>query len=406
MKKLLFLLPLITCLAAGAKDIEVKRDNTALRKGPASYYTVLEKIPAKTKVQELKLAEGWIQVNYKTLSGYISSSSIDDKKLNNDPFAGVTVRPGNMSASDHAVSAGVKGFARQFAGSVDFVPDAGFMQLATDYSLDIASFNAYLNVIYSNQDPAIFRNKALLPQNDLPDYFTDAQEGFGLAVAARIASSGLDRTPSVNNWVRNTGQLIVNAAYPSDITYRFFVLDLAIPNAWACPGGFIFITSGMIKLLQSDAELAFILAHEIAHVSKFHGLLEMKKRENQIAAQSVFDELDAELPDAYDEDAKLTEKELESEIKDMFEYLVNGRMQEYEKEADKLGLAFMAQAGFNPSSAKNILKRIQTVAFSPISSNQHYNQQNISERLDWLDRELKQYDLSKDKWLPERMSVK
>jgi len=402
MRKVILALIMISMLSLAATEIEIKRDNTALRKGPASYYQVLAKIPARTRVQQQKQLEGWLQVQYQNLQGYIAGSAITDKKLKNDPFAGVSVKPGNVTASDHAVSAGVKGFARQFGSMKDFIPDPSFLDTATNYTLDMDSFSQAQRLTYNYSDPGSYYARTPLPSNDMPDYFTEAQEGFGLAVAAKISSSGLYASHAVNAWVRNTGQIVVDAAFPSDIPYRFFVLDIDAPNAYACPGGFIFITIGLVNLLQSDAELAFILAHEIAHVCRFHGLLEIKERENQINSDYAFEELDLELPDAYDVDAKRTEAELEAEISNIFEYLVNGRMQSYEKEADQLGLIFAARAGFNPAAAKAILKRIYNTAFTP--ANEHYTKDNIKARLGWLEDELKRYSASRDAWLPDRTS--
>jgi hypothetical protein len=393
----------ISIMILTAKDIEVKRDNTALRKGPASYYEILMKIPSRTYVKEIKALEGWIQVNYKSTPGYISSSATEEKKLKNDPFSGVTVKPGNIKATDHTVSAGVKGFARQFGTYQEFIPDPDFLESATQYLMDPQSFAVFESRTYTGYDRRKYINAYTLPVNDLPDYFTEAQEGFGLALAALISSSGLYNDSGLNNWVRNIGQVLVNAGYPSDITYRFFILDIDAPNAYACPGGFIFITRGMLDIIQSDAELAFILAHEVAHVCRFHGLMEMKERENQIGAESVFAELDEELPDAFDEEAKKTEAEMEAEITDIFSQLINGRLQKYEQEADKLGLIFMARAGFDPKAAKTILTRINSTSYTP--ANEHYTKNNITERLGWLANELKQYTKPKTEWLKPQKST-
>lgn len=398
MKRIVLVFVISSLLILSAKDIEVKRENTPLRKGPASYYSILAKIPSSTMVQELKRLEGWIQVNFKTQSGYIASSATQDKtKVANDPFAGVKVKPGAQNPSDHSVSAGVKGFARQFSSQQDFSPDPAFLEQATDYGFDPQSFSAFEKDIYRTYDLSAFRAAFKLPENTMPDHFTEAQEGFGLALAAMISSAGLYEKSALNLQIRNIGQLLVNSAYPSDITFRFFILDIDAPNAYACPGGFIFITKGMLDIIDTDAELAFILAHEIAHVCRFHGLLEMKQQENQIGAEIVFAELDEELPDAYDAQAQKTEAEMEAEISEIFNMLINGRLQSYEQEADRLGLMFMARTGFDPRAAKAILTRINSTAYSPV--NEHYTKQNINARLGWLSQEMKQFTQPGTVWL-------
>lgn len=77
----------------------------------------------------------------------------------------------------------------------------------------------------------------------------------------------------VNNYVNTVGKAIAEkVSKRPDINYSFYVLDTPEINAFAVPGGFIFITKGALKILSNEAELAGILAHEIAHVELGHGL--------------------------------------------------------------------------------------------------------------------------------------
>jgi predicted Zn-dependent protease len=163
-------------------------------------------------------------------------------------------------------------------------------------------------------------------------------------------------------------------------------LDIPQPNAYACPGGYIFITKGMLSVLTNEAELACILAHEVAHVSRFHGLKELAERKNQIAADAVFGELDEELPDAYNEEDKLTEQELEDEAFGMFETVFQGRLDAYEQEADALGMRYAVRAGYDPKAMRSVLTRMVTQGAK--SNNEHYRPDILQKRLQWVDTDL------------------
>ncbi|MEW5822506.1 MAG: M48 family metalloprotease [Cyanobacteriota bacterium] len=84
---------------------------------------------------------------------------------------------------------------------------------------------------------------------------------------------GYYNDPKVNEYVNKVGKEIAQkVSNRPDIEYSFYVLDTPEINAFAVPGGFIFITKGALKILSNEAELAGILAHEIAHVELGHGL--------------------------------------------------------------------------------------------------------------------------------------
>lgn len=77
----------------------------------------------------------------------------------------------------------------------------------------------------------------------------------------------------LTDYINKVGQsLAKKVTKRPDISYNFFILDTPEINAFAIPGGFIFITKGALKVLDNEAELAGILAHEIAHVEEGHGL--------------------------------------------------------------------------------------------------------------------------------------
>ena len=93
------------------------------------------------------------------------------------------------------------------------------------------------------------------------------------ATLALVRKYGAYKNPLVNQYVSNIGESIARkVSKRPDIKYRFIVLDSNEVNAFATPGGFILMTKGILIILDNEAELASVLAHEISHVEEGHGL--------------------------------------------------------------------------------------------------------------------------------------
>ena len=112
--------------------------------------------------------------------------------------------------------------------------------------------------------------------------FTPEQEYFlGRAVAAQaIARYGVDKDPKRREYVRLVGEALVRLSSRLGANvggYHFEVLDSDEINGVSGPGGFVFITRGAVEATKSEAELAGILAHELAHVRLKHGELVLRK---------------------------------------------------------------------------------------------------------------------------------
>jgi len=354
----LFLLVILCQIPLEAVDLVIKRENSVLRMGPASYHKVLSKLPVNTRVSEIARLEEWIEVMHQRQTGFISKSSLTAKSLARDPFAAITSSSASSIVTQHSVTAGVKGFAQHFDNSYGLNSDSSFFDLALSYETDTQAYSNFLAQKYAGVNPMDFRRAFDIPQNQRPDNFSESHEGFGLAVAAVIARTGLVSNPELTEYLDCVGQSVVEASDAGDISFRFFIIDINQANAYACPGGYVFISKGMLQAVASEAELAFVLAHEIAHVTRFHGMIEAKARENQIGAESLFAELDEDRPDAFSDKAKAVEEELEKEIMQMFETLIQGRLDAYEQEADQLALVFMARSGYQPGAAVTLLSRL------------------------------------------------
>jgi len=87
--------------------------------------------------------------------------------------------------------------------------------------------------------------------------------------------------PTLQNYVKRVGQKLVRACRRRDIEYHFKVLDSDDINAFALPGGYIYVTRGILAMINSEAELAGILGHEIGHVVG-------RDSANRISQQSLY----------------------------------------------------------------------------------------------------------------------
>lgn len=143
---------------------------------------------------------------------------------------------------------------------------------------------------------------------------------------------------------------------PSPIAgWHFVILEDETINAFAAPGGTIFVTRGAIVQAKSEDELAAVLAHEVAHVVRGHAIGTIKKSRMSGVYKKFLDssvELDPETE-------KMMTGVFGGSIDDIVDgSLVKGYSKDTEFEADKVGLAIMAAAGYDPAAFTRYLKTL------------------------------------------------
>ncbi len=85
-----------------------------------------------------------------------------------------------------------------------------------------------------------------------------------------IQQFGLEKDPQINSYVDTIGKSVTADTERPDVQYKFFVLDSPIVNAFALPGGYIYISRGLLALANTEAEVAAVLAHETGHITGRH----------------------------------------------------------------------------------------------------------------------------------------
>jgi len=135
-----------------------------------------------------------------------------------------------------------------------------------------------------------------------------------------------------------------------EVVFRFAVLDSDQVNAYAAPGGYIFVTRGTLAILRSEAQLAGILAHEVAHVDARHVVDELRRGDALQAAR---------------EEADLTGPVLDRIAGAGSSLLFTGLGREDEFEADALGLVYAAGAGYRADALLSFLEQMDRLEGDP-----------------------------------------
>jgi len=187
---------------------------------------------------------------------------------------------------------------------------------------------------------------------------TPSEEHYiGRAVAAMI----LEKYPllgdsSLNDYLGKVG---LTLAYRSDRPmtyggYHFAALDSDEINAFACPGGIILVTKGLLREVQNEDQLANVLGHEVAHVAKQHGISAIKKSRWTKFAFYAAGEVGKHYTPS--EVGQLV-GEFQSVVTDVAKKVIEkGYSKADEKEADSLGMRYAADAGYDPLAMEQFIK--------------------------------------------------
>lgn len=192
--------------------------------------------------------------------------------------------------------------------------------------------------------------------------FTQAEE---VALGSGIASNMLGAAPlwqdkKAQRYVNQVGRVLVAHSERTDLNWHFAVLDDMDFNAFAAPGGYIFVTRGLLQSLRSEAELAGVLAHEIAHVVRKHHLMAIKKASNREVLGDVVNTGTALAVRNNKYSSALTPalSKLASVGTEMY---ARGLDKEDEYEADRMAVVLAARAGYDPYGLPAVLQSLQTV---------------------------------------------
>lgn len=184
------------------------------------------------------------------------------------------------------------------------------------------------------------------PRADAAVITQDEEIRIGRQVAADLeAEVGLASDPAMTARLARIGRRVAAASDRRDLPYTFKVLRGRDVNAVALPGGFIYATVGLMQFVQSDAELGFVMAHEVGHVAARHHVTVIE-RELLVGLLSRV----------------LLGDSAAAQIAGIARGLISrGFSRENEFEADRLGVIYTHKAGFNASAGLRFMERLRAM---------------------------------------------
>ncbi|WP_447963186.1 M48 family metalloprotease [Nitrospira sp. Ecomares 2.1] len=172
--------------------------------------------------------------------------------------------------------------------------------------------------------------------------------GEAVAVEAFSRFGGEYSNPAWTRYINLVGKTVAEVSDRPTLNYHFAILNSQEQNAFAAPGGYIFITVGLLKTLKNEAELAGVLAHEIAHVTQKHMLDAIRRG----ALMGSVSELSLT---AMKQDPAM----FSSVIDEMTDLLfTKGLDKDKEFEADVVGVEYAYRAGYNPRGLEDYLQTL------------------------------------------------
>jgi predicted Zn-dependent protease len=211
----------------------------------------------------------------------------------------------------------------------------------------------------------------------------EAEIAFGRGIAARIFGrfSRYDNE-ALNRYVNLVGRNIAAHANRPELTFRFVVLATDIVNAYACPGGYIFITRGALEQMSDEAELAGVLAHEIAHVTQKHIVQALNiHSEKSDAAAGIAHFLGGIADPARAAFSQAVDKAVD--------ILFNQGLDKVDEfEADKVGTELLTLTGYDPRALERYLAKIGKLSRAHETISETHPP--FPERIDALDRLISQ----------------
>ncbi len=207
----------------------------------------------------------------------------------------------------------------------------------------------------------------------------EAEVELGRKMAAQILGSyQLVESDEIQNYTLALASVVANAGLSAPRPFRLAVIKSPAANAFACPGGYIFVTLGALKSVRNESELAALLGHEIVHVSQRHLLASLQKKITNTKNEPDSRASDAILatrkrikPEPSDEKSNwsnllgpkgvgLTLLQASSEALDTL--FSKGLEQDFELEADRLGSRVSAVAGYRADSLLALLKGLSATS--------------------------------------------
>jgi predicted Zn-dependent protease len=170
--------------------------------------------------------------------------------------------------------------------------------------------------------------------------------GGSLALQVFHKFGGMYKNAALQNYVNLVGKSLAEVSDRPEIDYHFAVLNTDHPNAFATPGGYVFVSVGLMRMLQTEAQLAGVLGHEVAHITRKHALETLQR-------SKVLSGLSGLTMAAMGQDEGLFDQVVNEVSNVLF---TRGLDKNLEFEADNYGMEYAYRMGYHPAGLKDFIK--------------------------------------------------
>jgi hypothetical protein len=377
-------LSVVLCLRAQGGEERAAQRDAVLREGPGAYFESVGSL-RRGKTASVGESKGsWCPARVESLAGWVPVATFDRPKSSVD-YLGIVDDSNGVVISSVDITAAVKGaFEARYS-------EQHRVQLAAADPIEALRANVDL-VRRIQRDIQGGVNDGLLSRLPSTDYRNTlglevAAEGLlGKALVACLVTNGLYQDAKLLAYVNSVAAVVGERTERYNVQYRVAVLNDNGINGFGIPGGYVIITRGLLSMLKDEAELACVLGHEMAHISRYHGLREFKKRELHRRRDQVFSELDKAVgntePDSVE--SELGRLADEAQLK-----IIGGRARGDELEADVFGTAYVAAAGYDPKAALAVLQRVKELGGADGDAYRHHPK--LGDRIEELNKAVLRY---------------
>ena len=167
------------------------------------------------------------------------------------------------------------------------------------------------------------------------------------------------KDPTLQAFLDRMGQSLVSTMGTTPFEFKFYLIKVLDPNAYALPGGYIFVTTGLITLAENENEVAGVLSHEISHVTQRH-VYQMIERSKRMSIAMLAAILAGVLAGG---GGKVSEAATAGAVA-MAEAQALKYTRENETDADQNSLKYMLKAGYDPGGLITFLTKLQKVSLA------------------------------------------